>query len=305
MPYWRSGWGFSLQWNDLKIVLAIGRAGTLSGAAQLLEQNHSTVFRQINAIEKKMGVRFFERLSTGYVKTEAGEVAAEVAERIDEEMNGLQRKLLGKDLRLQGTLRLTAPEGLSHTLLAPVIAKFCKLHSDIHVDLVVTSNALELSRREADIALRVTSKPPDTSIGRRICSFGFGLYATLSYLSCHTQTTLEDHNWLLTDESRNWFPNSDWNKIAKTQTRTVVSSNSIMSIVHACKNGLGVALLPCFLGDSEKKLVRVEEPSFKKSLELWILTHPDLRHTARVKALKTFLFESITQYKDLFEGKQG
>ena len=293
-----------MQWNDLKIILAIGRSGTLTGAAKLLEQNHSTVFRQINAIEKKLGVRFFERLATGYVKTEAGEMAVRTAERIDQEMHSLARELIGKDLRLQGSIILTAPEGLSQTLLAPLIAKFCKAHPDIHIDLVVSSSELALTRREADLAIRVTSKPPDTSIGRRVSAFGFCLYATLGYLNKYKHADLEDYDWLLADDSQNWFPNADWKKITKTRTKTVISSNSIMAIVNACKNGLGVALLPCFLGDSEKKLVRVQKPSAPK-LELWVLSHPDLRHTARVRALKMFLFESLEQYKDLFEGEIG
>lgn len=292
-----------MQWNDLKIILAIGRAGSLTGAARLLEQNHSTVFRQINAIEKSLGVRLFERLSTGYVKTEAGEAAVEAAERIDEEIHGLTRKLAGKDKRLQGKIRLTAPEGITQTILMPLLAKFSKQHPDIEVDLVVTSIDLELSRREADVALRVTAKPPDTSVGRCISRFNFAVYATQAYLAKHKQASIEEHDWLLADDARNWFSNSDWKKIAKKHTRTVLSSNNIMAILNACKNSLGIALLPCFLGDSEKKLIRVKEPQINKSLELWILTHPDLRYTARVRALKQFLFESMAQHSALFAGE--
>ncbi len=291
-----------LAWNDLNVILAIGRAGTLSGAAKLLDQSHSTVFRQINAIEKKLGVRFFERLPHGYVKTEAGEAAVCSAEKIDDEIHGLARELIGKDSRLQGTIRLTAPEGLSQTLLAPLLASFCKTHPDIHIDLIVSGSDLALSRREADLALRVTSKPPETSIGRRICLFRFGLYATQSYLKKHENAELDDFDWLLNDDSRNWFSASVWKQIANVRTKSVLSSNSIISILNACKFGLGVAPLPCFLGDTEKKLSRISLISQDPVFELWLLTHPDLRNTTRMRALMSFLYESLVEHAELMQG---
>ncbi len=291
-----------LQWNELNIILAIGRAGTLSGAAKLLSQSHSTVFRQINAIEKKLGVRFFERLPHGYIKTEAGETAVRSAEKIDDEMHGLARELIGKDSRLQGTIRLTAPEGLSQTLLAPLLASFCQSHPDIHIDLIVSGSDLALSRREADLALRVTNKPPETSIGRRISLFRFGLYTTQNYLTKHKDAEFEDYDWLLNDDSRNWFSASFWKKIANPQTKRAFSSNSIMSIFNACKSGLGVAPLPCFLGDSDKKLKRILIPAQETELELWLLTHPDLRSTTRIRTLMTFLYESLEEHTALLQG---
>lgn len=292
-----------MEWNDLNIILAIGRAGTLSGAGRSLEMNHSTVFRRINAIEKKLGVRFFDRLPQGYVLTEAGEAAMRAAEHIDDEVNGLARELVGKDLRLQGNIRVTAPEGVSLKLLAPHLARFCRLHPDIHIDLVATGMTLQLSRREADLAIRVTSKPPDTSIGRRICQFRFGLYASPAYLKKHGPRELAEHDWVMTDDSRDWFPSAIWKRLGQPRARLVLSSNSTMAIVNAAVEGMGVAPLPCFLGDSEKGLRRVIPPLEEMTLELWLLTHTDLRHTARVRALMHFLQEALEGQKDLIEGK--
>lgn len=295
--------GWVLEWNDLKIILSIGRAGTLSGAARALNLSHSTVFRQINAIEEKLDVRFFDRLPHGYVLTEAGETAMHAAENIDDEFHNLARELVGKDLRLQGSIRVTAPEGLTSTLLGPYLVNFCKTHPDIHIDLVVTGNALQLSRREADLAVRVTNKPPDTSIGRRICRFQFGLYASRNYLKTSKHSNLTDCNWLMTDDYREWFPPAIRKKIGQPAANVIFSSNSIMAALNAAKEGLGLAILPCFLGDADKKLVRVLQPAEEMSLELWLLTHTDLRHTARVRALMHFLYDSFKNHKDLIEGK--
>jgi len=205
-------------------------------------------------------------------------------------------------LRLQGSIRVTAPEGVSISLLGPHLARFCQTHTDIHIDLAVTGSALQLSRREADVAVRVTSKPPDTSIGRQVCRFRFGMYASLDYLNRHSHDDLKDCNWVMTDDSRDWFPASTWKRIGQSGAKISLSSNSTMAVVQAAKLGLGIAPLPCFLGDSEPSLVRVIEPPEDMQLELWILTHPDLRHTARVKALMQFLFESLGEQKDLIEG---
>lgn len=291
-----------MDWNDLNIVLAIARSGTLAGAARSLALNHSTVFRRINAIEKKLEVRFFERLPQGYVLTEAGEAAMRSAERIDEEVHALARELVGRDLRLQGTIRLTAPEGVTLKLLSPHIEKFCAMHPDIHIDLAVTGSALQLARREADLAVRVTAKPPDSSIGRRICAFRFGIYATRAYLKKHQNNKLADCDWVLTDDSRDWFPQRIWKKIGQSKAKTILSSNSTIAVLNAVKQGIGVAPLPCFLGDSEKTLVRAIELPKEMTLDLWLLTHPDLRHTARVKALMHFLEKAFGEQRELIEG---
>lgn len=295
-----------MEWNDLKVILAIGRAGTLSGAAKSLGMNHSTVFRRINVIEEKMEVRFFDRLPQGYSMTEAGEAALGTAERIDNEVNGLSRELVGKDLRLQGSIRVTAPEGVSLRLLRPVFAAFLHEHTDIQIDLVVTGSALKLSRREADLAIRVTSNPPDTSIGRQVCKFGFGVYVSKEYLEVKKNRLPEEHAWVLLEDASSWFKPAVWKKIFNPNSKVVFRSDSTSAIVNAALDGLGVTPLPCFIGDSEKELVRLDE--FQKeiakenALDLWILMHPDLRHTARVKALMRFIYESLEKEKSLIEG---
>jgi len=296
-----------MDWDDLRVVLAIGQAGSLSGAARSLDQNHSTVFRRINAIEKRLGVRFFDRLPQGYMMTEAGEMAVVAAEQINSEVNDLSRELIGKDLRLQGSIRVTAPEGISLKILQPALNEFCKRHPEIQIDLVVTGNALQLSRREADLAIRVTNKPPDTSIGKRVGQFRFGLYASKAYLNQCDLDQPQTFNWLLMDDSRNWFTQSHWKKMRHPAAKTVLSSDSISAIILAAKDGLGIAPLPCFLGDDEQGLVRINtdlNTSTDTSLELWLLMHSDLRNTARVRALMTFLYEHLKKSRRLFEGEK-
>lgn len=291
-----------MPWNDLRLVLAICRSGTLSGAARLLDVNHSTVFRRINAIEKRLNVRLFDRQPNGYVMTEAGEAVRRSAERIDAEVNELSLGLLGRDLLLKGPLRVTSPEGIARRVLSPHLTAFCENHPEIEMDLVITSSALRLSRREADIAIRVTRQPPDNYIGRRICKFRFCMYASARYLDQHGNSSLPEQRWVLTDDGFDLLPPGVWKSDDRSAARIVFSSNSAAAVIDAAKSGLGIAPLPCFLGDAEDGLVRYLDPIENLTMDLWVLTHPDLRQTARVAKLMAFLTERLKHDSARFEG---
>ncbi len=291
-----------MDWSDLNLVLAICRSGTLSGAAKSLGINYTTVFRRINAIEKKLEVRLFDRQPTGYVMTEAGEVIKRSAERIDEEVMALSRELLGKDLRLQGSIRITAPEGVALRLLAPHLASFCQQHPDITMELIATSSPLRLSKREADLAVRVTNKPPDTYIGREVCKCRHGIYASPGYLENNQDLSLDEHLWVMSEDSFEFSPFPTWRRKFHPKARVVFSSNNTIAVIDAAKRGLGVTLLPCFLGDSEPGLVRTIHTPEELNFSLWVLIHPDLKNTARVKALMTYLLSELEKQISVIEG---
>jgi len=292
-----------MDWNDLKLILAVCRSGSLSGAARLLGVNHSTVFRRINQIETSMGVRFFERLPHGYDMTEAGEAVMRVAERIDNQVLDLARELQGKDLRLQGSIRVTAPEGITVFLLGSYLEKFCRQHPNIHIDLVTTSTTLELVRREADLAIRVTSNPPDTTIGHRICRFKSTFYATQSYLEKTGELPLNQHKLIIMEDGLDWLPRSIWKTKEQINANLIFRSNNMLAVLNAVKSDLGITALPCFVGDRQKELVRLIDPPKALDNELWVLIHPDLRRTARVRILMSALVEAFSCDAPLIEGK--
>ncbi len=291
-----------LEWSDLTVILAICREGSLSGAARVLGQNHSTVFRRINAIEQKTGVRFFERLPGGYAMTEAGRTALRYAERIESEVHALSREVLGQDMRLQGKIHLTAPEGIAVQIAPALVADFCRRHPGVTIEMSGGTFAVDLSRREADIAIRATRNPPDTSLGRKIGDFRFGLYASPGYLQHNEDLPLTEHDWCLIQGSVEWLVPSIWKKKEQGERRIVYSSGSAISVLNATAEGMGITLMPCYLGDSDTRLQRVGDLLAPLDLELWILTHPDLRHTARVKALMAYLYDALGEKRRLFEG---
>ena len=287
-------------WDDLRVLLAICRQGTLAGAAKSLGTSHSTVFRQLNAIEQRMSTRFFKRLPHGYEMTEAGEAVLQSATNIEEEVLKLSLSLHGKDLRLQGNIRLTAPEGVAHYLLSPYLASFQQQHPDIQIELIVTSHSLKLAQHQADLAKRVTTKPPQNCIGHKLSNFKIAIYASPVFLEESKHLALADYNMIMMNDGINWCSPSVWKN--RKKPNIVFSCDSILAAVNAAKDGIGAANLPCFIGDSEPALQQIHPPLDDTHSELWILTHADLKQTARVKALMHHLRHCLSQDKTLLEG---
>jgi len=284
-----------MEWSELKMVLAVGRAGSLSAAARVLGVDKSTVLRQITGLEKKLGVRLFERMPQGYLVTAAGEAAVAAAERIEQQVLTLERELVGQDLRLQGNIRLTAPEGIAYHLLTPLLAEFCQRNPAIHIELITTNTALVLDRREADLAVRVTRTPPDRSLGRKIADFNFAIYGSRDYCRQHRALAPAAMQWVAIADEVDWLVPLIWKKKEQARLRLVLTCTSTLGAVQAIRQGMGVGLLPCFLGAAQQDLQRLGEPLPELASELWVLTHPDLRQTARVRALMTFIQQGLGQ----------
>lgn len=292
-----------LEWNDLRLVLAIGRAGSLAGAARELKNDHSTIFRKLNSIEKRVGVRFFDRLNGRYEMTEAGEAALKVAKSFESDVLDLDRELLGRDARLQGNIRISAPEGPAVVSLPKVLAGFRRQHPEVTLELMSEFGAADLNRREADIALRITKTPPDNNLGRCICDFTFSAYASPAYLEKSGSRPLIDHDWVVFEPTVSWttpliFPSND-----VRESRTVLSTDSVHSAVAAAREGIGALVISSFLADADPRLTRIAGPFNEITLQLWVLMHPDLRNTTRVTALMHHIVRELRREKALFEGR--
>lgn len=294
----------ALEWSDLQVILAICRAESLSGAARVLGQTHSTVFRRINAIEEKTGVRFFDRFRHGYAMTDAGVTALEFAERVEAEFHALGREVLGQDTALRGRIRVTCPEIIAETMAPGIVSRFLAEHADIQVDVSPGQQAVDMSRREAEIAIRATQQPPETSFGKRISDFRFAVYGTQDYMERAGERALEDYEFCLIEGSMGWFIPSIWESKQKAERQTVFQCRASRAVVNACLEGIGLAALPCYVGDVEERLLRVTDTFPHLDMGLWVLTHPDLRNTARIRAMMAHLYEELGPKSDLFAGER-
>lgn len=290
-----------LAWDDLLYVLNVGRTGSLSGAARALRVNHSTVFRRIGSIEAHLGVRLFDRHRDGYVPTAAGETVIKMAEQLDEEVIALERKLSGEDLRPSGTVRVTTTDTLIETVVA-LCRDFQGVYPEICVELVTGNEFLNLSRRDADVALRPSLTPPEGLHGRRISSIAFAPYGSTSYLALAGGSGLERaHRWIGVDETLSHLTVHTWLQENVQEDRIGFKASSFLAMRAACVQGMGLALLPCYIADPIPELQRVAPPIESIATDFWLLVHKDIRRTARVRVFIDFAFAQLVKLRPAME----
>lgn len=291
-----------LDWNDLRYMQAIARAGNIADAAQALGVHQSTVFRRLNAVEKDLGVRLFERFSTGYVPTSAGEEFCQTAERIEADILHLDRKINGQDMRPSGTVRVTTSDILLK-LLMPGFAALRQAYPHLVLEVMVSSERLNLAKRDADIAIRMTNHPPELLVGRRLGRVAMAVYASKEYLRTHPNLqNLSSHAWIGLDESL-VSPDANWLKQAFPDLTFRYRINTCTGILAAVKEHLGLAVLPCYAAAADPDLVQVQPPIAELEKDLWILTHEDLRYVARVRAFMDFIAAALASQRALLEGQ--
>jgi molybdate transport repressor ModE-like protein len=289
-----------MNWDDIRLFLAVARTGSISGAARQLEVQHSTVSRRMRQLESKLAARLIERKSSGYELTPAGEKLKQAALRMEGEVIGIDDALLGKDIKLVGPLRVTAINNMASTVLMPMFAEFSKQNPQVDLHIMVSNIDVSLPQREADIAIRLTNSPTPTLIGKRMVTVASTIYGSREYLKQHRQMG-GDPKWIGVNCCA--FHKS-WTRQHCQETSFDFYSDDTLLTLSAIREGLGVSFLPCFMGDSDQLLERYCDPDPEHDLGLWLLFHPDLKHTARVLAFRNFMIESVNHKRELFEGKQ-
>ena len=288
----------AVNWDDLRLFLAVARTGSISGAAKMLNVQHSTVSRRMRKLEENLGARLIERKNSGYELTHAGDDVKQSALRIETEMLYVDSAVMNKDSSLAGSLKITAINNMASTVLMPMFAAFSKAYPLVDLHIMVSNIDSSLSQREADIAIRLTNSPTDTLIGKRLITVASTIYGNREYLNQLRETNLEP-KWIGVD----CCPfHKSWTKHACGEQPHHFFSDDTLLTLSAIKQGLGVSYLPCFMGDADTELARYSAPDPAHNLGLWLLLHPDLKHTARVIAFRTHMLESIKQIADLFEG---
>jgi DNA-binding transcriptional LysR family regulator len=298
-------------WNDLRLILAVARAGALAGAAKALGIDHSTVYRRLQAIEGRLGVPLFERLAAGsYAPTVTGERLAAAGERMEDEALSLSRDLAGRDRRLEGRLRVTSSETLAYRLLTRHMAAFRAAYPGVTVELAIDNRVLSLTRREADVALRPMRPKEGNLWGRKLAEVAWTLYGSADYLAQRpapaSAEELAAHALIGWDEGAFGINAADWLSAMAPSSSIVYRTSSLVNQLVAARAGMGLAVLPCYLGDPEPQLRRaLAKPVPELSRELWIVTHTDLKATARVRAFFEVVGEGIAADKALIEGMAG
>ncbi|MCZ8259274.1 MAG: LysR family transcriptional regulator [Beijerinckiaceae bacterium] len=298
-----------LAWDDFRLVRAIADHRSLGGAAEALGVNNSTVFRRLNALEEHLGVRIFERARSGYLLTSAGEEMVALASRMAESILEFERRIAGQDVRPSGELRVTTTDTIFSHLVAPIFCAFRQRYPEITLDFVIDNRALNLSRRDADVAIRASVDPPPSLVGRRVATIGWGCYAGREFIA-EQKPDLAQPESLLRRPAR-WVGLGDpismtaggrWISGEVPPECVVVKVNMVSTLASAAQAGLGMTALPCFIGDQLPDLVRIHNLRISSDTGMWVLTHPDLKKAARVRAFLEFFGSELTKRRRLIEG---
>jgi DNA-binding transcriptional LysR family regulator len=288
----------ALDWDDLRVALAVADAGSLAGAARRLDVNHTTALRRLDALEARLNTRLFERQRGGYVPTEAGELLAQEARAIAPRIDDIERRLLGQDLRLTGGVRLTTAFVTMAYLLPQPLAAFARAHPGIEVEVAESGALLDLSRRQADVALRLSHQVPEHWVGRQLGTVHYRVYARRGAPGLPQRKTalpelLDEAPWVSfeRDVSTNSFGRWMNAHIPARQVRARV--DIFNSIAAMLRTGLGVGLLPSFVEPDEPDLLPVSGDIEALATPLWLLTHPDLRRTARIQTFMRELGDAV------------
>ena len=291
-----------MNWDDLKFFLVVCRTGSIRAAGLSLGVNHATVSRRINNFEESLGERLFERTPQGYVPTAAGEEIFLEASNLEERLSAVERRVVGKDTTLKGDIKITLPDMFAQGFLMADFAEFCRLYPQIELQIIDSTRPLNLANREADVAFRLCDEPPEYLVGRKLAKVHRSCY-----ISRDSIPHLLDDQWLA---QQNWLSWSDKlrrpiGKIAKDYPRFAPKHKIMNGLVQAeaCKQGMGIAILPCLYAENVDGLVRVPPYVSEHKYDFWVLSHPDMRKNAKVQTFVRFMTERILAQRALIEGE--
>ncbi|KAB0495576.1 LysR family transcriptional regulator [Pseudomonas vancouverensis] len=278
-----------MNWDDAKVFLAVCRESTLRGAARVLGVDQATVGRRITALEKSLSATLFLRTSEGYALTAVGEAALKAVEKMEHSALELERQIQGLDDHLTGTVRVSTTDSMAIDYLIPAIARLHRHHPDVRVQLDATTQILSLAKREADIAVRNTRPDNPDLIARRIARWPVGLYASHAYVDAHGVPTpgsaFAGHDLVV------YQPHLQGNKEMTLVSepvgkgRIVASLSSSLLVRRSIAAGIGIGELSVNVGEKEGLLRLWPERTRPLPYDVWLVTHADLRHTARVRAV--------------------
>lgn len=297
-------------WNDLRYFLAVARDGSTLAAARALRVSQTTVARRIAALEEALGTRLFEKRQAGYSLTPAGEELVGRAKQVETAASGFSEASAAIARDTSGTVRITTQEIFAVSLLAPMLRELHDKHPEIMIELDDSQDLRDLGEGEADIALRSTyGDPPAGIVGRRIGIDDWTLYCSRDYGALNGVPTnraqLKKHAFIGGGGPKLWRAYSAWLHDLGLDDRIIMHHASAMGMMSAIRSGLGIAVLPCIVADSDPDLIQCVPPKDNHGREMWLVTHERVRHTPRVRIVIDFLYDRIMRHKKALEAQRA
>lgn len=293
-----------MDWDDLKVFLALSRKGSARGAAQELGVSNSTITRRLDDMEQKLQAHLFDRTPDGYRMTGIGEQMLPTAEHVEELVMGVERKITGGDQELQGSIRLTLPPAGSLGFMVKAVAQFAEQYPGIELELMSSFDTADLSRREADIAVRVMPakvQPAEYLIGRHVATITASTYVHRDLLNPDDPADVSHLNWIgkrSKDQKEEWLPLTDY---PQQPVRHAITDFKLLA--DAVRYKMGMALMPCFQVFEDEEIVRVPGAAILHQSDMWVLTHKDLRLSARMRVLREVIAQEFEKVRNRLDSR--
>jgi DNA-binding transcriptional LysR family regulator len=288
-----------LDWDELRSFLAIARYGNLSAAARALKVTQTTMGRRLEALHHRAGARLLQKTPTGFVLTAAGERVLANVERMEAEVLSIERAISGEDTGIAGEVRITTVETFGARILIPLLKPLIDKQPELQIELITDTRSLSLSRREADIALRLATFEQHEAVVRRIGDMAFGLYASRQYLEAYGapdfRSGAPDHAVVALQDDLALLPEARHLANLASKARTVLRANSRDAQFQAAVAGYGIAMLPCYLARESDALVELAAPDARLVRGIWLGVHRDTRHVPRIRMVLDHFVEGVRQ----------
>ena len=281
--------------GDLEVTLALVRGGTLARAGERLGIDASTVFRSLQRIERGLGCRLFDRTRSGYLATELATELAEYGEEMEVALEAARSSVESTPSQISGTVRITTTDTVLHGLVAPALRGLRAVHPLLGYELHTGNELASLTRRDADIAVRATKRPPQHLVGKHVGPIRVALYAAKrGGVRKFADVEAGQCDWIAPDDALPDHPSVVWRKRRFPKVAPRYRVTSILSVLELVALGLGVGIVPLFLADGRNDVVRLTDALDECETALWLLTHPESRHLRRVGALYSHLAQAMT-----------
>jgi len=280
-----------MNWEDFRYFLTVAETGSFSAAARKLSVDHSTVARRVGQLEKDLCVRLIDRLPKAVMLTVEGKQIADQGQRALNEMLSVERLTAAMGDTVSGTVCISVPPAIANIMIAPHLGDLRQEHPGIELVLLGEASFSALDKRQADIALRLSRPTHQDLITRKIGNLPFGVYAAKGYSK--PESEWEFINW---DDTNSEIPQYAWLEKHLGQRSVSLRANDISIQAEAAATGIGVALLPCYVGDHHPMLSRLRETESFPPREVWMLVHSDIRKAPRVRAVMNFLISVVGRH---------
>ena len=283
-----------MEWSDVRVFLAVARAGTLGAAARMLHLSHPTIGRRLRALEEATGQVLFQRTAEGFILTEEGGAVLSHAERMEEHAVAMERRLAGDKQSLEGTLKISSADWFGAYVLPPVIVDYARLYPQVEIELLTGTRLFNLAQREADVAFRIVPFDAPDIVQRRLMEMRYGVYVAADGAD-PIEGDGSGHRIIAMDTSTGAFPDIDWLGERFPNSDVVLRSNNRNVQAQICRRGVGIAVLPRPVGDQVEGLRRLELDDAPPSRDIWVGYHRDLKQLHRLRAFLNIAVEHLSE----------